>query len=217
MSAANRLAFLGLPSELLTAMAEVILHLLLCFSWTLTIPQMGIDINSLLEMPEHIYIMQFMEIMQQLPDAVQKPIRVKDASAFNSFLDDSKQSFFKKFLVLSSLNDATWMEPDQRFDGQHYVSLQLATRDMLSSFSRFCRFLLSLVCSRGLTFQRLLSTFVAALCKYVLPLLTITPFIRIEFIRSSGTVHQRRTRNTRTLQSCGSSCIYSFLHRKSYG
>jgi hypothetical protein len=83
---------------------------------------MGMDIIELMELPEYLYIQQLMEFMQQLPDAVQKPICVKDASAFNSFLGDAGRSYFEKYLVLHSLNDATWQQPDHRFRGEHYVS-----------------------------------------------------------------------------------------------
>jgi len=122
MSTANRLASLGLPSELLTAVAEVTSYLHRTFCTTLTSLQMGLDINQLLELPEHLHIMQFMEIVQQLPEAVQQPVRVRDASAFASFLGDSKNSFFKKYLVLNCLNEATYLDPQHRYNGEHYVS-----------------------------------------------------------------------------------------------
>jgi len=50
MSTANRLASLGLPSELLTAVAEVTSYLHRTFCTTLTSLQMGLDINQLLEL-----------------------------------------------------------------------------------------------------------------------------------------------------------------------
>jgi hypothetical protein len=80
------------------------------------------DINELSQLPEHLYITILMEIVPQLPEAVRKPIGVRDASAFNSFLRDSKNSLFKKYLVLRSLNDAINFEQQQSYRGQQYVS-----------------------------------------------------------------------------------------------
>ncbi len=99
---------------------------------------MGMDIDQLSQLPEHLYVMQLMEFVQQLPAAVQKPVRVRDASAFNSFLNDSKNSFFKKFLVLHSLNEATWQDADHRYNGEHYVSKHSYKKPFRSQLSRRC-------------------------------------------------------------------------------
>ena len=80
---------------------------------------MGIDINLLLQLPEHEYIMQ---LRQYLPEAAQNPVQVRDASAFGSYLSDPTKSFFNKFLALYSLNEATWLDQEHRFNGQRYVS-----------------------------------------------------------------------------------------------
>ena len=80
---------------------------------------MGIDINVLLQLPEHEYIEQ---IRQYLPKAAQNPIEVRSASAFDTYLSAPTNSFFKKFLVLYSLNEVTWTDPEHRFNGQRYVS-----------------------------------------------------------------------------------------------
>jgi hypothetical protein len=86
---------------------------------TLTISQMAIDISLLLQLPEHEYILQ---LRQYLPEAARNPVQVRDASAFGSFLSDPTKSFFNKFLALDSLNEATYMDQEHRFNGQRYVS-----------------------------------------------------------------------------------------------
>jgi hypothetical protein len=91
--------------------------------------QMGLDINQLLELPEHLYIGQFMSIVQQLPESVQRPVRVRDAGAFASYLGDSNNSFFNKYLVLHCLNEATYLDadgPNLVQSGQRYVSSVLS-------------------------------------------------------------------------------------------
>ena len=65
------------------------------------------DVPAMLEMPEHIYIQQFMEYAQGLPPEVQSPVSAMDASAFGSFLGNASHGYFKKYLVLHSLNTAT--------------------------------------------------------------------------------------------------------------
>ena len=59
--------------------------------------QIGMDVRSLVEaFPEHIYIQQFMDYAQGLPEKVQKPVEVKDPGAFASFLDEPSHGYFKK-------------------------------------------------------------------------------------------------------------------------
>ena len=86
---------------------------------------MGIDVHQMLELPEYLYIQELMDIVQQLPDAVQKPIRARDAKAFISFLGDPAKGFFQKYLVLLCLNEATNFDQDHRYNGEHYVSTEL--------------------------------------------------------------------------------------------
>ena len=83
------------------------------------------DVPAMLEMPEHIYIQQFMEYAQGLPPEVQSPVSAMDASAFGSFLGNASHGYFKKYLVLHSLNTATIYQPDHRFKGEHYVRASL--------------------------------------------------------------------------------------------
>ena len=86
---------------------------------------MGMDLRDLLQMPEHIYIQELMVYVQGLPPNVMSPVSVMDAGAFGSFLGDASHGYFKKYLVLYSLNEATCFQPDHRFRGEHYVSPQL--------------------------------------------------------------------------------------------
>ena len=58
---------------------------------------MGMDVHQMLELPEYLYIQELMDIVQQLPDAVQKPIRARDTKAFMSFLGDPAKGFFQKY------------------------------------------------------------------------------------------------------------------------
>jgi len=97
---------LGLPSELLELLN-----------------QMGMDVESLVQEPEHIYIEQLLEFTQGLPDPVQRPVDVRDPSAFGTFLGSASHGFFKKFLALANIQHITLFEPEShRFRAEHYVS-----------------------------------------------------------------------------------------------
>jgi hypothetical protein len=153
---------------------------------------MGMDINQLSQLPEHLYIMQLMEFVQQLPEQVQKPIRVRDASAFNSFLSDSKNSFFKKYLVLHSLNEATYLDPDHRYNGEHYVSATPLEQPI--PFSP-----LSGASNRSFAEP----AWGPDVCRHNV----------LQY--SSSAVDQRRARVARAVQSSSSALLHRLLHRKS--
>jgi hypothetical protein len=92
--------------------------------------QRGLAIDQLLELAEHLYIKQFKDIVQQLPESVKRPVRVRDSGAFASFLGDSNNSFFNKYLVIDCLNEFTYLDADGpalvENGGQRYVSSVLS-------------------------------------------------------------------------------------------
>jgi hypothetical protein len=102
LSGAALVSALGLPSELLEQLSQVCSsnHILTTMI-SVTPLQMGMDVESLVLEPEHVYIEQLLEFTQGLPDAVQRPVDVRDPSAFGTFLGSASHSYFKKYgLVL---------------------------------------------------------------------------------------------------------------------
>jgi hypothetical protein len=93
---------LGLPSELLELLNQVYSNYSIFTTMVFDIPfQMGMDVESLVQEPEHVYIEQLLEFTQGLPDPVQRPVDVRDSSAFGSFLGSASHGYFKKYGLLS--------------------------------------------------------------------------------------------------------------------